>query len=88
MKVSSLEIEVLGPNVQMVRCPGATHYRVGNAIMESGLLASNNGFGTLAGVDDIVVLTPAKGVNPTDMLERLMNEIEAAVARGDIIVTG
>ena len=69
----------------VVTHPGATHYKVGDAMLKSGLLI-DNGYGVYNPAPDSVVLVPQEGVDEVDVLRRLMREIDPLIATGEVVV--
>ncbi|QQG51160.1 MAG: hypothetical protein HZB75_01470 [Candidatus Saccharibacteria bacterium] len=78
-----IEFVVLSTVAIVVSCPGATHYKVGEAMERSGLLMPN-GFTTASTLPNTAVMMPAAGVNQATVMTRLLKEIESLVASGEV----
>jgi len=76
-----LELDVAFGQAALVRFPGAGHYRIGDAMIKSGLLITG-GFQS-PNKDTAVLIVPA-GTSPTDAVLRLTEEIEKLIASGEI----
>lgn len=70
----------------VVTCPGATHYKVGDAMLESGMLI-DKGFDTLGVNTNTAILMPKPGVDEIKVVERMMAEVEKLIASGEVRVS-
>ena len=78
-----IRFDINSTDAIVVTCPDATHYKVGIAMLASGLLV-DKGFDTLSTIPNAVVLMPKQGIDRTMLLEYLMREIDQLVDRGEI----
>jgi hypothetical protein len=78
-----LELDVAFGQAALVRFPGVGHYKIGDAMIKSGLLIPG---GFLSPDKDTAALIVPAGTSPTDAVVRLTVEIEKLVASGEIRV--
>ncbi|HSW78140.1 MAG TPA: hypothetical protein VLG36_05050 [Candidatus Chromulinivoraceae bacterium] len=77
------ELDVAFGQAALVRFPGAGHYKIGDAMIKSGLLIPG-GFQSVD-MNTVVLIVPA-GTSPTDAVVRLTAEIEKLAKSGEIRV--